>query len=70
MNNTRKTTVQERQVMEYLNVLRNSGETNMYGATPYITSEFGISHSEARTLLALWMKNYNVDSEYETVKVD
>lgn len=70
MNNTRKTTVQERQVMEYLNVLRNSGETNMYGATPYITSEFGISSSEARTLLALWMKNYNVDSEYETVKVD
>jgi hypothetical protein len=70
MNNTRKTTVQERQVMEYLNVLRNSGDTNMFGATPYITSKFGISSSEARAILALWMKNYNVDSEYETVKAE
>lgn len=48
----------------YLENLRRSGETNMYGAIPYLQAAFGISHTEARTILADWMKNYNSD-DYE-----
>ena len=45
----------------YLENLRRSGETNMYGATPYLMEEFGISKNEARIILADWMRNYNPD---------
>ena len=37
---TRPTTDLERQVFSFLNDLRDSGVTNMYGATPYIVEEF------------------------------
>ena len=45
----------------YLENLRRSGETNMYGAVPYIVSEFGVTRSEAREILISWMNNYNKD---------
>ena len=43
----------------YLENLRRSGETNMYGATPYLQKAFGLTKSEARRILADWMSNYN-----------
>ena len=43
----------------YLENLRRSGETNMYGATPYLQEEFGLSKSKAREVLTDWMRNYN-----------
>ena len=43
----------------YLEQLRRSGETNMYGATPYLESAFNLSHIEAVNILSDWMKNYN-----------
>jgi len=64
----RKATEQEREIMEYLNVLRATGATNMFGATPYITGEFDVNEREARRILKLWMKNFNEDGDYETVK--
>ena len=48
----------------YLENLRRSGETNMFGATPYLQATFGLSQSEAREILADWMHNYNPD-DYE-----
>ena len=48
----------------YLEELRRSGITNMFGAAPYLEARFGLSHSEARHVLADWMKNYNRD-DYE-----
>lgn len=45
----------------YLEKLRRSGVTNMYEAAPYLEAEFGISHREAVSILADWMKNYNRD---------
>lgn len=45
----------------YLEDLRRSGETNMYGATPYLMEEFDLSKAEARKILADWMQNYNPD---------
>lgn len=44
----------------YLEDLRKSGVTNMFGATPYLEAEFEeLSHAEAVEILKEWMKNYN-----------
>lgn len=43
----------------YLENLRQSGVTNMFGASPYLANEFNISERDARKVLADWMKNYN-----------
>ena len=48
----------------YLENLRRSGVTNMYGAAPYLEEEFGIGHNEAVKILADWMRNYNRE-DYE-----
>jgi hypothetical protein len=63
----RKTTPSEKEVMEFLNILRDSGATNMFGATPYVIEEFGLDKSEARRILSLWMKNFNDEGKYEEV---
>ena len=63
----RKTTDIEKEVMEFLNILRDSGATNMFGATPYVIEEFGLDKSEARRILSLWMKNFNEEGKYEEV---
>ena len=43
---------------KYLDELRESGVTNMYGARPYIMDEFGIDETEASQMLSDWMKGY------------
>ena len=48
----------------YLENLRRSGETNMYGARPYLESAFGLTKQEAGKILSDWMHNYNPD-DYE-----
>jgi hypothetical protein len=68
METTRKTTEQEKEVMEFLNLLRNTGATNMFGATPYIMQEFDIPKQEASKLLVLWMDNFNEEGKYDDVK--
>ena len=45
-------------VYSYLNVLRNSGITNMFGAATYVMTEFGIDKHEARILVAEWMRAF------------
>lgn len=48
----------------YLENLRRSGVTNMYGAGPYLEQRFGLSRNDARKILIDWMKNYNRE-DYE-----
>lgn len=45
----------------YLEELRRSGVTNMFGAAPYLQTEFCLSKQEAQKILADWMRNYNRD---------
>ena len=45
-------------VFEYLEDLRESGETNMFGATSYIVETFKISKSMAKKFLLDWMESY------------
>ena len=48
----------------YLEDLRRSGVTNMFGASPYLAKEFDLDAKEADLILADWMRNYNPD-DYE-----
>lgn len=48
----------------YLENLRRSGVTNMFGATPYLMEEFDLPKREAMSILTDWMANYNSD-DYE-----
>lgn len=43
---------------DYLERLRQSGVTNMYGASPYLQRRFKIDHREASQILCKWMENY------------
>lgn len=51
----------------YLEELRRSGVTNMYGAGPYVQQAFGVSRREAIKIVADWMKNYNPE-DYEAME--
>lgn len=53
-----------REEFEYLNRLRESGVTNMFGASPYLMREFGLSKREASKTLVEWMDwvNKNPDN--------
>ncbi len=44
---------------EYLEQLRQSGATNMFGATPYLRNAFQLDRHEARDILVSWMENYD-----------
>jgi hypothetical protein len=44
--------------LTYLDELRESGETNMFGAVPYLEDEFGFSKQDARIVLSYWMKSF------------
>lgn len=72
MSNTiadmRPATKREMEVLEYLNDLRESGETNMFGARVYIIKEFPVSPEEAKRLLLLWMDNFNKEGKYDVIK--
>jgi len=43
---------------EYLDQLRESGVTNMFGAAPYLQSAFGLSRSESKSVLLEWMQTF------------
>jgi hypothetical protein len=48
---------------EFLEELRDSGATNMFGATPYLMEEFPeLTKSEARTILSEWMNSLKEDN--------
>lgn len=44
--------------LDYLDELRESGETNMFGARPYLMEEFDLERKEAGTILSYWMASF------------
>ena len=40
----------------FLNRLRESGATNMYGAAPYLEMEYDMTRREAKQVLMDWMQ--------------
>jgi hypothetical protein len=61
-------TEEEKKALEYLNSLRKSGQTNMFGAAPYIQKYMGVDTKESNRLLQLWMDNFNEECKYSQVK--
>ena len=49
---------EQEQVFEFLDELRESGETNMYGAVPYIVEAFNITKYDAQRHLVKWMETF------------
>ncbi len=48
----------KKEVYDYLNELRLSGVTNMYGAVPYLVEEFAFEEKEAKKWLSDWMRDF------------
>jgi len=44
--------------LTYLDGLRESGVTNMYGAIPYIQDKFHFNEEDANIILAYWMRTF------------
>lgn len=52
--------------LEYLDMLRESGETNMFGARPYLLAEFPeLTEHEAKEILLYWMASYGERHNYQ-----
>ena len=49
------------EVFQFLNGLRESGKTNMFGARPYLVDEFDLSKNQSAELLSMYMNNTLVD---------
>ena len=45
--------------LTYLDELRESGEINMFGAAAYLQSDFDLNRTQAREILAYWMKTFS-----------
>ncbi len=55
----KKNEITQEQADKFLNWLRESGKTNMFGATPYLQKQFNITRYQAMTHLTHWMENFN-----------
>jgi len=42
--------------LEFLDALKDRGETNMFGTLPYLEAEFNLGRPVAREILEYWMK--------------
>lgn len=49
----------------YLDELRDSGQTNMFGAARYIATDLGHPLNDARALLSLWMDTFDPEKSPE-----
>lgn len=45
--------------LEYLDDLRESGVTNMFGAAPYLVRKFDTDKRDARKILVYWMETFS-----------
>jgi len=44
---------------QFLNELRDSGEINMWGASPYLEAEFGLDRKEAKDIFLAWIRSFD-----------
>ena len=59
MTTTERPTIVEDEHLEYLDDLRESGATNMFGARPWLMNAFEMDDEDARTVLLYWMKSFS-----------
>jgi hypothetical protein len=44
--------------LDYLDLLRDSGQVNMLGYAENIREEFGVGKKESREIVSYWMKSF------------
>lgn len=62
-------TIDKNAVFEFLDVIRESGSINMFGAAPYIVDAFGVTRYEAKDLLLEWMQTFGQRKKESVVQV-
>jgi len=50
--------IQQEEISAFLNDLRESGATNMFGASPYVVREFELTDKDARKATVYWMEHF------------
>jgi hypothetical protein len=65
---TEKPDIVTQKHLEYLDGLRESGVTNMFGAGVYIQEAFGVTQQEALQILKYWMKTFDERGGRDNVK--
>ena len=50
--------VNKEEVFEFLDNLRESGITNMFGSGPYVQEEFNTNNKETKELVLEWMRTF------------
>lgn len=50
---------EEDEHLEYLDALREIGQTNMFGAGSYLREEFGMDRKESSAILSYWMETFS-----------
>lgn len=50
---------------DYLDKLRESGRTNMWGATAYVEAELDWPKNEAKVVLLVWMETFDGETSVE-----
>lgn len=53
------------EAFEYLDDLRESGATNMFGAPAYVTRDLAFSKRDAMELTSLWMKTFDGETSVD-----
>ena len=54
-----------REIFYYLDELRATGLTNMYGAGAYLIQDFDLDDKESRAILHDWMRTFDPDKTVE-----
>lgn len=47
------------QFFDFLDELRESGVTNMFGSSPYVMEAFGLNRDDASHVVGRWMKTFD-----------
>lgn len=58
MSNVARPAIVEDKHLDYLDSLRKSGATNMFGAGPWLRNAFNLNEEEAHTVLGYWMETF------------
>ena len=53
------------QMYKFLVKLRDSGVTNMFGASEYLDRAFGLRRGEGTTVLVDWMKSFDLPEDQQ-----
>lgn len=53
---------------EYLDGLRKSGATSMYGAARYLQEDLDLSRDDARSVLSHWMRTFSDEPPLERAR--